>query len=102
MIKVLVADDQALIRDSLKIVLEASGKFEVTDTAGNGKEVLEKIAVKQPDVILMDVRMPEMDGTVCTKYVKTKYPQIKVIILTTFDDDDFIFSALKYAQRGWA
>ncbi|KRL00356.1 response regulator transcription factor [Lactobacillus equicursoris] len=101
MIKVLVADDQALIRDSLKIVLEASGKFEVIDTAGNGKEVLEKIAVKQPDVILMDVRMPEMDGTVCTKYVKTKYPQIKVIILTTFDDDDFIFSALKYGASGY-
>lgn len=101
MIKVLVADDQALIRDSLKIVLEASGKFQVTDTAGNGKEVLDKIAVRQPDVILMDIRMPEMDGTVCTKYVKEKYPNIKVIILTTFDDDDFIFSALKYGASGY-
>lgn len=101
MIKVLVADDQALIRDSLKIVLEASGKFQVTDTAGNGKEVLDKIAVRQPDVILMDIRMPEMDGTVCTKYVKEKYPNIKVIILTTFDDDDFIFSALKYEASGY-
>ena len=93
MIKVLVADDQALIRDSIKIVLEASGKFTVTDTAGNGKEVLDKLAVKQPDVILMDIRMPEMDGTVCTKYVKEKYPNIKVIILNAIYRLNSIFSS---------
>ncbi|MST86217.1 response regulator transcription factor [Lactobacillus porci] len=101
MIKVLIADDQALIRDSIKIILEAAGKFEVTDTVGNGKEVLESIEHNQPDVILMDIRMPEMDGTVCTKYVKQRHPEIKVIILTTFDDDDFIFSALKYGASGY-
>ena len=101
MIKVLIADDQTLIRDSIKIILEAAGKFEVTGTVGNGKEVLEAIEQNQPDVILMDIRMPEMDGTVCTKYVKQRHPEIKVIILTTFDDDDFIFSALKYGASGY-
>ena len=91
MIKILIADDQQLIRDSIKIILESNEDFSVTDTVANGKEVLSSIEKTRPDVILMDVRMPVMDGTVCTKYVKEKYPNIKVIILTTFDDDDFIF-----------
>ena len=97
----MIADDQQLIRDSLKIILEANKDFSVTDTVANGQEVLESIKKKKPDIILMDVRMPVMDGTVCTKYVKEKYPNIKVIILTTFDDDDFIFSALKYGASGY-
>ena len=97
----MIADDQQLIRDSLKIILEANKDFSVTDTVANGQEVLESIRKKKPDIILMDVRMPVMDGTVCTKYVKEKYPNIKVIILTTFDDDDFIFSALKYGASGY-
>lgn len=101
MIKIMIADDQQLIRDSLKIILEANKDFSVTDTVANGQEVLESIKKKRPDIILMDVRMPVMDGTVCTKYVKEKYPNIKVIILTTFDDDDFIFSALKYGASGY-
>lgn len=101
MIKIMIADDQQLIRDSLKIILEANKDFSVTDTVANGQEVLESIKKKKPDIILMDVRMPVMDGTVCTKYVKEKYPNIKVIILTTFDDDDFIFSALKYGASGY-
>lgn len=97
----MIADDQQLIRDSLKIILEANKDFSVTDTVANGQEVLESIKKNKPDIILMDVRMPVMDGTVCTKYVKEKYPSIKVIILTTFDDDDFIFSALKYGASGY-
>ena len=101
MIKIMIADDQQLIRDSLKIILEVNKDFSVTDTVANGQEVLESIKKKKPDIILMDVRMPVMDGTVCTKYVKEKYPNIKVIILTTFDDDDFIFSALKYGASGY-
>ena len=95
------ADDQQLIRDSIKIILESNDDFSVTDTFANGKEALNSIEKNKPDVILMDVRMPVMDGTVCTKYVKEKYPDIKVIILTTFDDDDFIFSALKYGASGY-
>lgn len=101
MIKIIVADDQQLICDSLKIILNTQKDFEVIDTVQNGKEALESIAKNKPDIILMDVRMPVMDGTVCTKYVKEKYPDVKVIILTTFDDDDFIFSALKYGASGY-
>lgn len=77
MIKILIADDQQLIRDSIKIILESNKDFSVTDTVGNGKEVLASIEKNKPDIILMDVRMPIMDGTVCTKYVKEKYPDIQ-------------------------
>lgn len=101
MIKVLIADDQELIRESLKIVLSAHSDIEVIGTASDGKEVLEKIPHNKPDVILMDIRMPVMDGVLCTKAVKEKYRDIKIIILTTFDDDDFIYSALRYGASGY-
>ena len=73
MIKVLIADDQALIRESLQIILSAHTDIEVVGTVGDGKEVLEKLHRVRPDVILMDIRMPVMDGVLCTKAVKEQY-----------------------------
>lgn len=101
MIRVLIADDQELIRESLKIVLSAYPDIEVVGAVSDGTEVLETLPTSKPDVILMDIRMPKMDGVLCTKAVKEHYPNIKVIILTTFDDDDFIYSALKYGATGY-
>ena len=101
MIKVMIADDQELIRQSLQIVLEMKEGIEVTATAKDGREVIQEVRKDKPDVILMDIRMPEMDGVYCTKTVKEKYPDIKIIILTTFDDDEFVFSALKYGASGY-
>ena len=101
MIKILIADDQDLIRESLKIVLDLNKDMEVIGTAENGRTVLELVAKNLPDVILMDVRMPEMDGVLCTKAVKEKYPAVKIIILTTFDDDEYVFYALKYGASGY-
>lgn len=101
MIKVLIADDQTLIRDSLKIVLDTQENIEVTDAVANGVEVIRSVRAKRPDVILMDIRMPEMDGVQCTQIIKENYPEIKIIILTTFDDDEYIFSALKYGASGY-
>ena len=101
MVKVLIADDQELIRQSLKIVLGTDSEIEITDSVGDGTDVLKSLEKNVPDVILMDVRMPKMDGTVCTKEVKKKNPDVKIIILTTFDDDDFIYSALKYGASGY-
>lgn len=69
--------------------------------ASNGKEVLNLLKSVHPDIILMDIRMPEMDGVLCTKEVKENYSDIKIIILTTFDDEEFIFSALKYGASGY-
>lgn len=101
MIKVLIADDQELIRQSLEIVLSTKEGIEVTGTAKDGREVIRCIRKEKTDVILMDVRMPEMDGVQCTEIIKENYPQIKIIILTTFDDDEFVFSALKHGASGY-
>ncbi|WP_019804535.1 response regulator transcription factor [Streptococcus mutans] len=101
MIKVLIADDQELIRESLKIVLSSYKDIEVVDAVDDGFAVLESMKKVQPDLVLMDIRMPKMDGVLCTKTVKENYPNVKVIILTTFDDDDFIFKALQYGASGY-
>ena len=101
MIKVLIADDQELIRESLKIVLNTHEDLQVIDTVEDGFGVLDSLKRNIPDVILMDIRMPRLDGVYCTKMVKEAYPDVKIIILTTFDDDDFVFSALKFGASGY-
>ncbi|MBD5444852.1 MAG: response regulator transcription factor [Lachnospiraceae bacterium] len=101
MIKVLIADDQELIRQSLQIVLEIEKDIEVIDAVTNGLEVVRSVRKEKPDVILMDIRMPEMDGVVCTQIIKENYPNIKIIILSTFDDDEYVFNALKYGASGY-
>lgn len=101
MIKVLIADDQELIRESLQIVINSKPGLEVTDVAADGQEVIRCVRQKKPDVILMDVRMPKIDGVQCTKIIKENYPEIKIIILTTFDDDEYVFNALKYGASGY-
>ena len=101
MIKVLIADDQELIRQSLQIVLGTEKGIEVLDAVENGVEVVRAVRREKPDVILMDIRMPEMDGVVCTQIIKENYPNIKIIILTTFDDDEYVYNALKYGASGY-
>ena len=96
MIKVLVADDQELIRQSLQIVLDSKENIKVTDVASNGQEVVQSVRREKPDVILMDIRMPKMDCVQCTKIIKYNYKEIKIIILTTFDDDEYVYNALKF------
>ncbi len=101
MVKVLIADDQELIRESLRIVLEAKENIEVTDAVANGQEVIQSIKERAPDIILMDIRMPKMDGVQCTQIIKELNPDIKIIILTTFDDDEFVYDALKFGASGY-
>ncbi|RDU23569.1 response regulator transcription factor [Anaerosacchariphilus polymeriproducens] len=101
MIKVLIADDQELIRQSLQIVLGSQKDIQVTDAVSNGRQVVRSVREKKPDVILMDIRMPEMDGVHCTKVIKDNYPDIKIIILTTFDDDEYVFNALRDGASGY-
>ena len=101
MIKVLIADDQELIRQSLQIVLNSKADIEVCDVAADGQDVIRSIRKEKPDVILMDIRMPKMDGVQCTKIIKENYPQIKIIILTTFDDDEYVYNALKFGASGY-
>ena len=101
MIKILIADDQQLVRESLMIVLNAQDNFEVTGIVENGYLALQAIKDEKPDIVLMDIRMPKLDGVQCTKMIKEKYPEIKIIILTTFDDDEYIFHALKNGASGY-
>lgn len=100
-IKVMIADDQRLMREGLKTILDLEQDLTVVQLAENGRDALNKIADAQPDVILMDIRMPVMDGVECTGIIKQQYPSIKVIILTTFDDDEFIIEALKNGAVGY-
>ena len=97
MIKVLLADDQELIRQSLSFVMSRQEDIEMVGTAANGREALELVEEKQPDVVLLDIRMPEE----CPRRIKQEFPGIKVIILTTFDDDDYVFDALRYGASGY-
>lgn len=101
MIKVLIVDDQELIRHSLEIILKNISDIQVIDSVGDGKSVIRSIRKEKPDVILMDIRMPEMDGVQCTKIIKESYPNIKIIILTSFDDDEYILSALRDGASGY-
>jgi DNA-binding NarL/FixJ family response regulator len=100
-IKVMITDDQRLMREGLKTILDLEPDITVVRLAGNGKDALNKIADAQPDVILMDIRMPIMDGVECTGIIKQQYPSIKVLILTTFDDDEFIIDALRNGAVGY-
>ena len=105
MIKVMIVDDQELIRHSLKIILGVNNDMEVVGMAADGAETLQKLKElspeERPDVILMDIRMPVMDGVECTAQISKKYPNIKVIALTTFDDEGFVFGALKSGASGY-
>ena len=101
MIKVLIADDQELMRESLKIILDVNNDIKVVGLAEDGRKVLDLLKKTLPDIILMDIRMPELDGVQCTKAVKKKFPDVKIIILTTFDDDEYVFYALKYGASGY-
>jgi len=100
-IKVLVAEDQELVRKSLEIILGNQDTIELIGAVSNGQEVIRFIRESLPDIIIMDIRMPKMDGVTCTRIIKDQYPQVKIIILTTFDDDEYIFKALRDGASGY-
>jgi DNA-binding NarL/FixJ family response regulator len=100
-IKVLLVDDQTLIRQGIRLLLEIETDIQVVGQAANGRAAIEQVEALQPDVILMDVRMPEMDGVAATRELSARYPEVKVIILTTFEDDETVFEGLKAGARGY-
>lgn len=100
--RVLIVDDQILFAESLKTVLEIRGEsIEVVNIASNGKEAIKMAGIYSPDLILMDIRMPEMDGVQATKIIREKYPDVKILMLTTFDDDEYIHDALNFGATGY-
>jgi len=100
-IRLLLVDDQTLFREGLEILLSVQKDIHVVGQACNGQEAVEVAARVQPDVVLMDVRMPVLDGVRATRLLKDAQPQSKVIVLTTFDDDEYIFDALRAGAVGY-
>lgn len=101
MIQVVLVDDQSLVREGLKSLLEAQPDIRIVAEADNGQTALEMIQKNTPDVVLMDVRMPVMDGVAATQAIAEQFPQIKVLILTTFDDEAFVGDAVRAGAKGY-
>jgi DNA-binding NarL/FixJ family response regulator len=100
-IRVMLVDDQRLMRDGLRILLELEPDLEVVGEAGDGQAALDTYAAAWPDVVLMDIRMPEMDGVEATRRLCARWPEARVIILTTFDDDAYVFDGLRAGALGY-
>jgi len=100
-IRLLLVDDQRLMRDGLRILLELETDFDVVGEAENGVQALEAYRQLSPDVILMDIRMPEMDGVEATRRLRASEPNAKIIILTTFDDNEYVFEGLRAGALGY-
>ena len=101
MIKVLLVDDQNLIRQGLKALLELEADLEIVGEAENGENAINLIALFSPDVVLMDIRMPIMDGVAATREIKKRFPNVKVLVLTTFDNDEYVTAALQNGAMGY-
>jgi DNA-binding NarL/FixJ family response regulator len=100
-IRVLIVDDQRLMRDGLRALLELEAGLEVVGEAGDGAQALAQAAALRPDVVLMDVRMPGMYGVAATRALAARGPRPRVLVLTTFDDDAYVFEALRAGAAGY-
>ena len=99
-IRVLVADDQSMVRAGFRMLLGGEGDIDVVAEAGNGREAVDKAARFQPHVVLMDIRMPELDGLQATREILAANPDARILILTTFDLDEYIYEALRAGASG--
>ncbi|MBW4546296.1 MAG: response regulator transcription factor [Symplocastrum torsivum CPER-KK1] len=100
-IRLLLVDDQMIIRQGLRSLLEAKPDLEVVGEAENGQQAIAQVEALQPDVVLMDVRMPVMDGVAATRLICQQFSATKVLVLTTFDDDDYVSQAMQLGARGY-
>jgi DNA-binding NarL/FixJ family response regulator len=100
-VRVLLVDDDDLMRAGLKAVLSSDARVEVVGEAANGRAAVERVRSARPDLVLMDVRMPDLDGIAATREVLAASPEVKVVILTTFEEDDYIFGALNAGASGF-
>lgn len=101
MIRVLLVDDQLIIRQGLKSLLEVKEDLEVVGDGEHGQQAIELVASLHPDVVLMDVRMPVMDGLAATRLICQQFPEVKVLMLTTFDNDEYVHRAMQFGAKGY-
>ena len=101
MIKILIADDHLIIRQGLRLILETENDFELVGEASDGNEALSLCKKLKPDVVLMDLRMPNMDGLTAIEKLRKEQPEIAVVILTTFNEDELMFRGLQAGARGY-
>jgi len=101
MVRVFICDDQVVVCDGLEMILNADPEIEVVGTAYDGAEALERIPDAKPDVVLMDLKMPIMNGIQATREIRRFYPEIKVLVLTTYGDDQWVFDAIRAGAAGY-
>jgi DNA-binding NarL/FixJ family response regulator len=101
MIRVLICDDQDLVCDGLRAILGTAPDLEVVGAAKDGAAALELIPTSRPDVVLMDLKMPGMNGVHATRHIRQEHPQVQVLVLTTYDADEWVFDAIRAGARGY-
>ena len=100
-IRVLIADDHFVVRDGLSAMLESSDEFEVVGQAEDGREAIQLTQELQPDVVLLDIQMPKLDGIEATYRIRRKFPKTQVVILSTFDQDEYVYQSLQAGAKGY-
>ena len=101
MIRVLICDDQAIVCEGLQAILSTAQGIEVVGTANDGAQAVEMVAEAQPDVVLMDLKMPVMNGVQATRLIRKQHPQVRVLVLTTYDADEWVFDAVRGGASGY-
>ncbi len=99
--KVVICDDQAIVRDGLRMLLRLEPDINVVGTAEDGAAAVDMVAKEKPDLVLMDLKMPIMNGVEATRQIRTKYPDVKVLVLTTYDDDEWVLDAIQAGASGY-
>jgi len=99
--KIIICDDQSIVRDGLEMLLKLEPDMQVVGTAGDGASAVELAAQKKPDMVLMDLKMPVMSGVEATRRIRAQFPEIKVLVLTTYADDEWVFDAIQAGASGY-
>lgn len=101
MIRILICDDQAIARHGLQMILRTSPEIEIVGEAQDGEAVLELIAQTSPDLVLMDLKMPKLNGVQATKIIRKRFPTVQILVLTTYDADEWVFDAIRAGAHGY-